>query len=156
MGEHEGTDGAEETTSSTSAATPAAQPVRLSFAPKTRVCAERVFLCSCDGTVAGTVRLHEGDRDNELLLVIDSFVGEQISRLSTSDAGRVVQFLRHGDIQNLYRMDEEYAPFYCPKCDAVYCGDCWRQWPVFADDYPGWFEEMRGVCPAGHQRRLTD
>jgi len=135
---------------------PAAQPAPLSFAPKTPVRAEHVYHCSRDGNVAGTIRLHDGDRDDEMKLVIDSFVCEQVCHIPSSVAERVRELLRQGDIQSLYRIDAEYAPFYCPRCDAVYCGACWRQSVVFADDYPGWFEESRGECPAGHERRLID
>jgi hypothetical protein len=56
----------------------------------------------------------------------------------------------------LYALDPEYTPFYCPGCDAVYCGEHWIRWDVFDDDMPGWRDSIRGRCPQGHERMLED
>jgi hypothetical protein len=61
-----------------------------------------------------------------------------------------------GDPAALFAADFEMAPFWCPRCQASYCAEEWSRWPVYADDYPGWFEELRGRCPAGHERMLRD
>lgn len=60
------------------------------------------------------------------------------------------------DVTALWDLDPEYVPMWCPSCRAVYCADDWTLWPVHADDMPGWFEELRGRCPAGHERRIYD
>jgi len=60
------------------------------------------------------------------------------------------------DARALFAAHFEMAPFWCPKCGASYCGEEWVVWPIYADDYPGWFEELRGRCPAGHERMLRD
>jgi hypothetical protein len=47
----------------------------------------------------------------------------------------------------LYAIDPELVPFYCPWCDAVYCGRHWR-----CTLPPG----IRGICPEGHERLLEE
>ena len=112
------------------------------------------FPCSRHGTPAGTVRLHAiGD---EWLLVVEGFLGRMSVRLGGAQAERVAHALERADAASLYALDLEYAPFYCPACDRVYCVDCWRTFLVFADDMPGWLEETRGTCPEHHERMLMD
>jgi len=69
------------------------------------------------------------------------------------DADSVLAAVGAGDAQPLYEIDLEYAPFWCPKCDASYCARHWVTWSLFDD---GFFDETRGRCPAGHERRLVD
>ena len=61
-----------------------------------------------------------------------------------------------GDPARLMAIDRELVPLYCPSCQATYCAQHWQRWPVFADDFPGWFEEERGTCPNGHERMILD
>lgn len=58
-----------------------------------------------------------------------------------------------GDVQALYRLDGEWAPFYCPACEACYCREHWRTWMDFDD---GFYDCTWGTCPAGHTRMLDD
>lgn len=60
------------------------------------------------------------------------------------------------DPARLMRIDKELVPLYCPRCQATYCADHWTKRDVFADDFPAWFEEVRGKCPQGHERMLMD
>jgi hypothetical protein len=60
------------------------------------------------------------------------------------------------DAAALMRIDPELVPLYCPPCGLVYCVRHWRTWPVFDDDLPSWFDEQRGTCPEGHERRMFD
>ena len=62
--------------------------------------------------------------------------------------------LRDADPAALYAVDLELAPFWCPKCEASYCGEHWVRWSVFDDD--GWHDSIRGHCPQGHERMLAD
>lgn len=66
---------------------------------------------------------------------------------------RVAVALGTGDAAELFALNREYAPFWCPTCRASYCSSHYRSWPVFDD---GFFDCMRGVCPKGHERRLAD
>lgn len=58
-----------------------------------------------------------------------------------------------GDARALFAMDPELVPFWCPGCHVSYCGDHWETWDLFDD---GFFDEKRGRCPKGHERKLLD
>lgn len=60
------------------------------------------------------------------------------------------------DPLSLVRLNWELGAFCCRECHLNYCSGCWRHWPVFADDSPGWHEGTRGLCPNGHEQRLDD
>ncbi len=60
------------------------------------------------------------------------------------------------DPRELAQIDGELGSFCCRQCEQNYCAKCWRTWPVFDDDGSMWFEEIRGVCPEGHEQRLQD
>jgi hypothetical protein len=93
---------------------------------------------------------------SEWLLVEEGSMGKTSMRLGSAAADRVARALERADAASLYAVDLEYAPFYCPACDAVYCRECWQTFLVFADDFPGFLEEERGICPEGHERMLWD
>ena len=57
------------------------------------------------------------------------------------------------DAHELFHIDFELTPFYCPKCNACYCGDHWHRWDVFDE---GHHDSIRGRCPQGHERMLED
>ena len=71
-----------------------------------------------------------------------------------SDAVRAAMLA--ADVSELHRLDDELVPFYCPACAASYCEAHWDAWSVFDEDWPGWFDELRGRCPVGHERRIYD
>lgn len=116
--------------------------------------AEAAFACARGHGQAARVRLHHAAGDWGV--VVESFVCTQTCRVGAAAAARLRECLEAVNAAGLYRLDLELAPFYCPTCDAVYCGACWRTWNVFDDELPGWFEETRGCCPAGHERMLMD
>jgi hypothetical protein len=118
--------------------------------------ARATYTCVLHGTAAGALHLHPIAGGDEWLLVEEGFLGKTSLRLGSAAAARVAQALERADAAALYALDLEYAPFYCPACDAVYCHECWRTFLVFADDLPGWLEETRGTCPQGHERMLSD
>lgn len=61
-----------------------------------------------------------------------------------------------GDAEALMRLDREIVPFYCRECATSYCEVHWTTWSEFDPDWPGWFEELRGLCPKGHERQIYD
>ena len=61
-----------------------------------------------------------------------------------------------GDAKELLRLDPELVPLYCRECATSYCEGHWETWSVFDDEWPSWFDELRGRCPAGHERRIYD
>lgn len=90
-------------------------------------------------------------------LVRDSFSSRSTYRVSPENFERLRTIIAAGDVQALYEFDLEIASFYCPNCEACYCGDHWVRWNVF-DDEEGftWHDSIRGRCPQGHQRMLED
>lgn len=68
-------------------------------------------------------------------------------------AAEVAQAVQHGDARALFGLDQEYAPFWCPRCSAAYCDDHWDVEVLFDD---GFYDRQMGTCPRGHRRKLMD
>ena len=101
------------------------------------------YTCAICGGVAGTVEVRDGELRRE------SFTGVL---LRPAPAVQVP-----AGAAELFALDFELAPFWCPECEAVYCGEHWRSWMEFEDDpWPAWLDSIRGVCPEGHERMLED
>lgn len=136
------------------------------------------FTCHQCGAEAGRVGVYapgeavpgRGDKEGELLmgrfdnepadrarLTVVSGVGD-IS-FFVFDLNGVLRVLGAADVGDarvaraLYAIDSEYVPFWCPRCPASYCGRHWETWDLFDD---GFFDEKRGRCPKGHERKLID
>lgn len=138
----------------TTASEPESQLIGLSFAPRTPIVAEAAYHCSRDRAIAGSLRLHTDPDKDGLILVILSPAGEQFGPVEETQVAAIRELLERGNAAGLYRLDDEYAPFYCPTCKAVYCGECWTCYATY--DRTGWYDETRGICPNGHERRLVD
>ena len=93
-----------------------------------------------EGTAAGVVR--------------SSFTSQLTGRVEQRFVEAVRQAVLAADARTLYSLDPEYVPFYCPTCDASFCGEHWLRWDVFDDD--GWHDSIRGRCPKDHERMLED
>lgn len=117
--------------------------------------AEARFVCARHGTEAGFVRL-VGGYTRGWMVVVESFVCRQHQRIHERTAKALRDAIARADVWEIFVMDVEWAPFFCERCDRVYCGDCWRTWEVFEDDFPHWVDQVRGACPAGHERMLSD
>jgi hypothetical protein len=61
-----------------------------------------------------------------------------------------------GDVGALMAIDREIVPFYCRECAASYCEAHWTTWEIHDPEWTTWFEELRGRCPEGHERRIYD
>ncbi len=68
----------------------------------------------------------------------------------------VLGAIASGDVAALMNIDPEIVPFYCRDCEASYCETHWTTWPVFDPEWRSWFEELRGICPLGHERCIHD
>ena len=102
-----------------------------------------IFTCSICGAVAGTVEVKNGELRRE------SFTGVLLRPAPPAPLP--------DDPAELYALDFELAPFWCPDCSATYCGDHWRSWMEFEHDpLPAWLDSIRGTCPHGHERMLED
>lgn len=113
-----------------------------------KILAENDFLCSICGKRAARAELRAGK------IVIESFVCRQERTISSACQEALHAAIRSGSAWALFEVDTEFAPFYCPRCNACYCGEHWRHRDVFEDD--GWFDCVRGICPHGHERMLVD
>lgn len=65
----------------------------------------------------------------------------------------VMTAVSRGDARTLYSIDNEMVPFWCPTCPASYCAKHWKTWDVFDEVF---FDQKRGTCPKGHERRIVD
>jgi len=107
------------------------------------------FACSLCDAVAGTVWLESGPR-----VARESFSSRLWLAVKPSRLPALRAALRDRDVRALFAIDLEIAPFWCPECEASYCGAHWVRWSVFDDD--GWHDSIRGRCPQGHERMLED
>jgi hypothetical protein len=86
--------------------------------------------------------------------------GEHRLWLATSEMvggiGAVRAAMLAGDAAALMSLDREIVPFFCGECAASYCEAHWETWSVFDPEWPSWFDELRGRCPKGHERRIYD
>ena len=87
-------------------------------------------------------------------VIVASFTSELTARVKPNGLKRLRKIISVGDARALHRFDFEFAPFFCPRCKACYCGDHWMRWDVLDED--GWHDSIRGRCPAGHERLLED
>jgi hypothetical protein len=112
------------------------------------------FACAACGAPAGSLTL-EGGRDSAHVLR-ESFTSMLTRAVGRDEFEPLRAALSGDDARALHALDVELAPFYCPDCDATYCGEHWVRWDVFDDDDPGWHDSARGRCPHGHERMLED
>ena len=89
-------------------------------------------------------------------LVIEAGVMSITIGSSEVDAAVLGGVIGAEDIRALHALNREYAPVWCPECEQIFCADEWRTWDIYAEDFPGFFEEKRGVCPNGHERWIFD
>jgi hypothetical protein len=61
--------------------------------------------------------------------------------------------LKAQDVEALYKIDPEFAPFLCHRCHKSYCKSCWTVWVEFDEVF---YDCTRGRCPKGHERVMDD
>ena len=101
--------------------------------------------CDICGATAGVIEVADAGEVQRT-----TFTGLMI--LPQSLAG-VREAVRAGDIVALHGLKLELAAWWCPDCRACYCGAHWQWWDEFDE---GFHDEIRGICPAGHERMLED
>jgi hypothetical protein len=98
-----------------------------------------------------------GDLDNapadQTRLVMMSGVGDVTFAEFEVDAVLKALSAPDSDPLALFRIDPEIVPFWCHACRSSYCGQHWKTWDLYDD---GFFDEKRGRCPKGHERKLID
>lgn len=113
----------------------------------TNILATGVFVCSLCGGAAGVAQ------------IVRRPMGKRLERWSTSFPveddvlGAAIQTLRRGDACGLHALNQHFAPFYCPTCNATFCKRHWLIWHDFDDNLR---DCVRGTCPNGHTGILED
>lgn len=65
--------------------------------------------------------------------------------------------LQRGDYDSARSGDPDLVAFHCWTCNEDYCEKCWQIGPpTFDDDFPGFYDCTRGVCPEGHEQVVDD
>jgi hypothetical protein len=118
------------------------------------IVAEARFTCSTCDKEAGHIELF--GRPSSAHVRRTSFTSVLSSAVHAEQFTDLRSAIELRDARRLHGLDLEYAPFFCPQCDAVYCGDHWKRWDVFDEDDPSWHDSIRGRCPKGHERMLED
>lgn len=111
------------------------------------------FTCKECGKRAAQLELF-GDAASGGRLRRESFTSNLTDPISAPGFDSFCALIARSDARELYAFDLELASFYCPKCDACYCGEHWKSWSVFDDE--GFHDCIRGACPRGHERMLED
>ena len=119
--------------------------------------------CDVCGSTAADVRTVESGQPDPTALddlmvnydriVIDGGPVPITISLRHAQLERVAEAIRKSDVRALFAINEEFAPFWCPQCEAAYCGDHYSHWDEYDE---GFFDCVRGVCPNGHERILMD
>jgi hypothetical protein len=93
-------------------------------------------------------------------------IGHESSRISIADgpapvtitlardwAAEAIAALQEHDVKKLRRIDSEFAPFWCFRCEKSYCRTHWRTATRYDE---GFFDCIEGTCPKGHRQTLMD
>lgn len=150
------------------------RPPEVSTAKRARATLSASFRCGVCGKVASTLSLAvPGQPDPRLtpepkgLPRGISMIFKESTRLAieggpvtytigvaNDQVNRVEAALRAGNAAELFAIDREFAPFWCPWCEQSYCKKHYVSSPVWEGD--GHFDCYRGICPKGHERTLSD
>ena len=116
--------------------------------------AEARFTCDVCDREAGHIQLAGSPSSSQVRRT--SFTSTLTAAVPAEQFSALRSAIEQGDARRLHGLDLEYAPFFCPQCDAIYCGAHWKTRDVFDEDDPSWHDSIRGQCPKGHERMLED
>jgi hypothetical protein len=71
---------------------------------------------------------------------------DEVARMLTEDA-EIDPFV-------LGSINRDLGMFCCNRCALNYCVNCWKTWAVYNTDGYARVDEIRGICPEGHEQRL--
>jgi Pentapeptide repeats (8 copies) len=85
-------------------------------------------------------------------VLVGGFMSMNNSFGVTSDRvlAQIAAGLRAGDVLTLAEESEDYAPFYCSSCRAVYCAEHCQLEEVRDPDWGVTPDYWKGTCPNGH------
>ena len=84
---------------------------------------------------------------------LSGFIMDVTANVSEHDYYQLQKFIQLQDSKNIYAIDIEFAPYYCPKCDRVYCVQHWSRQTIYDE---GFYDAEIGICPNGHRKMLFD
>lgn len=117
------------------------------------------FVCILCGEMAGRAVLRNGADEWEPSTTrrtytvdgVEGTVGFYVD--DEVRAQQIADTLRRHDAMALRRLDPEYTPFFCPKCDASYCAAHWELQVIFDE---GFYDYTLGQCPNDHVVKIGD
>lgn len=113
------------------------------------------FWCDRCSRPAGTLTLFFGtttyDDEPRALVLTQTFLASTTRRVDDKEGLQTA--IAECDAAFLSRLDHELVPFWCLRCEQVYCNAHWDHWQEFDD---GFFDSDRGRCPEGHVQILLD
>ena len=124
---------------------------------------QAIFPCSRCGQPAATFTLRPAGTGEDLWRDRDrleraGFLGATIhfgELPALAELMRAIEGRDYAAVRALAGPD--LVAFHCWQCAADYCDACWRIGPPeFAEDFPGFYECTKGVCPAGHSQVVDD
>ncbi|TPN89044.1 hypothetical protein [Aquimarina algicola] len=109
----------------------------------------------CGNNCAKIVLLKEFSllRGTVCSLLIKGFIGDTKYAIKKSNFNTLLQYFEKEAFEKIQDIDQEYASFYCKECKKCYCTEHWTRQVVYED---GFYDETRGICPNGHEKRLDD
>lgn len=86
-------------------------------------------------------------------LQLTGFLMDLTAHVSEQIYYQVQNFIHLQDSQNIYAIDREFAPYFCPQCDRNYCDKHWLRETLYDE---GFYDAEYGICPKGHRKMLFD
>ncbi|HSU16718.1 hypothetical protein [Longimicrobium sp.] len=111
------------------------------------------FTCAECGALAGRVEVVPSPTAGRHRLVLSIFFSMWQEMPEDGRYARAIAAIDAHDARTLWQGWFEWAPFFCPECDACYCRDHWR---MEMDLDEGFFDCTWGTCPRGHRRMIED
>jgi len=111
------------------------------------------YTCALCGAVAGRVEVVHSPTPMGRRLVHSVFCSMWQQASPDATHARAAEVLRGGSPGALWALNAEWAPLFCPECDACYCRAHWREQMEFDE---GFYDCTFGTCPHGHTRMLDD
>lgn len=122
-----------------------------------------IFPCAHCGQPAATFTLFpagsgEGMWRERDYLERAGFMGDILHFETWKILVELMSAIQQGDFQAIRSATgPDLIAFHCWQCDSDYCQTCWRIGPPeFDEDFPGFYDCTRGVCPAGHTQVVDD
>jgi hypothetical protein len=85
--------------------------------------------------------------------IVESITGKCVHAIPAEYVEPMRDAVERKDWPLLFRIDPEFVPSWCPKCEAHYCKKHFVTLPFFDD---GFYDYTMGWCPKNHERKVDD